>query len=258
MNNALQVFSFEQKDVRVVMKDGKPWWVAKDVCSILELNNITEALRGLDEDDLTSEILKSGGQGREMRLVSEPGLYVLIMRSSKPEAKKFRKWVTSEVLPSIRKHGAYMTPEKLEEALLNPDTLIRLAQTLKEEREKRAALEVQVEADRPKVLFADSVKASKTSILVGDLARLIRQNGVLIGQNRLFRWLRYNGYLIKRKGDSFNMPTQSALEKGLFEILERTHNNPDGSIRITRTVKVTGIGQIHFVNIFLKNPTYED
>ena len=139
------------------------------------------------------------------------------------------------MLPTIRKHGAYMTPAKLEEALLNPDTLIRLAQNLKDEQEKRAALEAQAEADRPKVLFADSVTASKTSILVGDLAKLLRQNGVQIGQNRLFQWLRDNGYLIKRKGDSFNIPTQSAMESGLFEVLERTHSNPDGSIRITKT-----------------------
>lgn len=136
--------------------------------------------------------------------------------------------------------------------MLHPDTLIKLAQNLKDEQEKRAALEAQAEADRPKVLFADSVTASKTSILVGDLAKLLRQNGVQIGQNRLFQWLRENGYLIRRKGDSFNMPTQSAMESGLFEVLERTHSNPDGSIRITRTTKVTGKGQVYFINVFLK------
>lgn len=249
MNNALQVFNFEQREVRVVMKDGEPWWVAKDVCDVLELSNPTMALEGLDEDERAKFCL--GRQG-DANIITESGLYTLVMRSNKPEAKRFRKWVTSEVLPTIRKHGAYMTPAKLEEALLNPDTLIRLAQTLKEEREKRAVLEAQAEVDRPKVLFADSVTASKTSILVGDLAKLLRQNGVQIGQNRLFQWLRENGYLIKRKGDSFNMPTQTAMESGLFEVLERTHSNPDGSIRITRTTKVTGKGQLYFINVFLK------
>lgn len=249
MNNALQVFNFEQREVRVVMKDGEPWWVAKDVCDVLELSNPTMALEGLDEDERAKFCL--GRQG-DANIITESGLYTLVMRSNKPEAKRFRKWVTSEVLPTIRKHGAYMTPAKLEEALLNPDTLIRLAQTLKEEREKRAVLEAQAEVDRPKVLFADSVTASKTSILVGDLAKLLRQNGVQIGQNRLFQWLRENGYLIKRKGDSFNMPTQTAMESGLFEVLERTHSNPDGSIRITKTPKVTGRGQMFFINVFLK------
>ena len=249
MSDTLQVFNFEQKDVRVVMKDGEPWWVAKDVCDVLELSNPTMALEGLDEDERAKFCL--GRQG-DANIITESGLYTLVMRSNKPEAKRFRKWVTSEVLPTIRKHGAYMTPAKLEEALLNPDTLIRLAQTLKEEREKRAVLEAQAEVDRPKVLFANSVTASKTSILVGDLAKLLRQNGVQIGQNRLFQWLRENGYLIKRKGDSFNMPTQSAMESGLFEVLERTHSNPDGSIRITKTPKVTGRGQMFFINVFLK------
>lgn len=249
MSDTLQVFNFEQKDVRVVMKDGEPWWVAKDVCDVLELSNPTMALEGLDEDERAKFCL--GRQG-DANIITESGLYTLVMRSNKPEAKRFRKWVTSEVLPTIRKHGAYLTPAKLEEALLNPDTLIRLAQTLKEEREKRAVLEAQAEVDRPKVLFANSVTASKTSILVGDLAKLLRQNGVQIGQNRLFQWLRENGYLIKRKGDSFNMPTQSAMESGLFEVLERTHSNPDGSIRITKTPKVTGRGQMFFINVFLK------
>ena len=253
MNNALQVFNFEQKDVRVVMKDGEPWFVAKDVCEVLELGNPRQALAThVEEDEKGVQKMDTPGGEQEMSVINESGLYALVMRSNKPEAKRFRKWVTSDVLPTIRKHGAYMTPAKLEEVLLHPDTLIKLAQNLKDEQEKRAALEAQAEADRPKVLFADSVTASKTSILVGDLAKLLRQNGVQIGQNRLFQWLRENGYLIRRKGDSFNMPTQSAMENGLFEVLERTHSNPDGSIRITKTPKITGRGQMFFINVFLK------
>lgn len=261
MNASLQVFEDEEFGaIQVVEEDGVVLFNATEVARALGYEKPNNAInqhcrcalkRGIPHPQNPAKTI-------EMNFIPEPDLYRLICGSRLESAQRFERWVFENVLPTIRKHGAYMTPAKLEEALLNPDTLIRLAQTLKEEREKRAVLEAQAEVDRPKVQFADSVTASKTSILVGDLARLIRQNGVLIGQNRLFRWLRDNGYLIKRKGGSFNMPTQSALEKGLFEILERTHTNPDGSIRITRTVKVTGIGQIHFVNIFLKNPTYED
>lgn len=194
-----------------------------------------------------------------MTIINESGLYALITRSNKPEAKKFRKWVTSEVLPSIRKQGVYMTPEVLERAVTNPDFMIGVLTQLKEEQERRARLEEQekvltakIEQDYPKVLFADSVSASETSILIGDLAKLISQNGYDIGQNRLFEWLREMGYLMKNSG-SKNMPTQRAIEMNLFEVLERTIDNPDGSIRITRTTKVTGKGQVYFVNKFLGN-----
>ena len=261
MDNALQVFSNNEFcSIQVIDENGVVFFNASEVAKALGYERPNDAIHQHCRSTVKRRTPHPQNPEKtiEMNFIPESDLYRLVCGSKLESAQRFERWVFEEVLPSIRKHGAYMTPEKLEEALLNPDTIIKLAQTLKEEREKRVALEAQAEVDRPKVLFADSVKASKTSILVGDLARLIRQNGVLIGQNRLFRWLRDNGYLIKRKGDSFNMPTQSALEKGLFEILERTHTNPDGSIRITRTVKVTGVGQIHFVNIFLKNPTYED
>ena len=159
--------------------------------------------------------------------------------------------MTSEVIPSIRKHGAYMTPDKLEEVLLKPGTLIQLAQNLKTEQEKRRALEVKVEEQKPKVLFAESVEAAKTSILIGELAKLLKQNGINIGQNRLFEWLRQHGYLIKRNGTDYNMPTQRSMDMGLFEIKETTINNPDGSIKINKTSKVTGKGQVYFINLFL-------
>lgn len=186
-----------------------------------------------------------------MLCLSEQGLYFFLGRSDKPKALPYQKWIAGEVVPSIRKHGAYLTPAKLEEVLLNPDTIIKLAQALKDEQEKRAALEAQAEADRPKVLFADAVSESKTSILIGNMAKLLRQNHIDIGQNRLFRWLRENGYLIKRQGSSYNMPTQAAMEKELFEVVERVYNLPDGSTRITRTVKVTGKGQVHLINKFI-------
>ena len=189
--------------------------------------------------------------------ILEGDLYRLIIRSKLPSAEQFERWVFDEVLPSIRKHGGYLTPEKVEEALLNPDTLIRLATTLKEEREarriaesKNAQLVEKVEADAPKVLFADSVAASRQSILVGEMAKLLRQNGLEIGQNRLFNRLRSEGFL-SNAGERYNMPTQRAMEMGLFEIKEVTVTNADGSIRLTRTPKVTGKGQLYFVNRFL-------
>ena len=182
----------------------------------------------------------------ETNFINESGLYTLIIRSRKPEAKKFRKWITSEVLPAIRKTGMYATEDLLE----NPDLAIKAFQQLKEEREKRKLLESKVEEQKPKVLFADSVESSETSILIGDLAKLIKQNGHDIGQNRLFEWLRNNDYLIK-SGERKNMPTQKSMDLKLFEVKERTVNNPDGSIRVTKTTKVTGKGQIYFLNYFL-------
>lgn len=237
--------------VRVVIRESEPWFVAKDVCDCLELGNSRDAVSGLDDDEKGVAIIDTLGGPQEMTVISEPGLYSLILRSRKPEAKVFKRWITHEVIPSIRRHGGYLTPAKLEEALLNPDTLIRLATDLKAEREKRAALEQQVRTDAPKVLFADSVSASSSSILVGQLAVLLRQNGVNIGQNRLFQWMRENGFLIQ-SGSRKNSPTQRSMELGLFETKERTINNPDGSIRITMTTKVTGKGQVYFVNRFLR------
>lgn len=203
-----------------------------------------------DEDKLTRQF-NGSGQNRSMTIINESGLYSLILSSKLPGAKKFKHWVTSEVLPSIRKHGAYMTPDIIEKTLSDPDTIIRLATTLKEERAQRVKLEAQVERDRPKVLFAKAVETSKSSILIGELAKLLKQNGVEIGQNRLFEWLRQKGYLISRRGTDFNMPTQRSMEMRLFEIKERSITDPNGSVRITKTPKVTGKGQEYFVQKFL-------
>jgi anti-repressor protein len=258
--DALRVFNFEEKRVRVVTKDGEPWWVLKDVCDVLDIGNSRDVAARLDDDEKGVGIIDTLGGEQETTVVSESGLYNVILLSRKPEAKKFKHWVTHEILPSIRKHGAYMTPEVLERVVTNPDFMIGVLTKLKEEREKRAMLEerektltTKIEHDHPKVLFADSVSASETSILIGDLAKLIRQNGREIGQKRLFEWLRQNGYLMKN-GASRNMPTQRALDMKLFEVLERAIDNPDGSIRITRTTKVTGKGQLYFVNQFLGDP----
>lgn len=248
MNHLQKVFDFQGNKLRTLVINNQPWFVAKDVCEILEITNPTMALQRLDSDERAKFNL--GRQG-ETNIVNEPGLYTLILGSRKPEAKQFKRWVTHEVIPSIRKHGAYMTPEKIEEVLMNPDTIIQLATTLKEERQKRLEAEKTIEQQKPKVLFADAVETSESSILIGELAKILRQNGIDIGQNRLFVWLRENGYLIRQKGESYNLPTQYSMDLGLFEIKKRTINNPDGSVRVTRTPKVTGKGQIYFVNKFL-------
>ena len=196
--------------------------------------------------------LKTPGGTQQARFISEPDLYRLITHSKLPDAQNFEKWVFEEVLPTIRNHGAYLTPQKIEEVLTDPDTIIQLATNLKREQERRRALETKVKDDAPKVLFADSVTTAKTSILVGQLAKLITQNGHQIGQNRLFAWLRDNGYLSRRKGADWNMPCQQYVEAGLFEIKESTHTQPDGVVRITRTPKVTGKGQVYFLSKFLE------
>lgn len=189
--------------------------------------------------------------GKRPDFIPENIFYRLAMKAKNEAAERFQAKIADEVIPSIRKHGAYMTPAALEEAILNPDFGIRLLTALKDEQEKRRALEVENERMRPMELFAKAVSASHSSILIGDLAKLLKQNGVDIGQKRLFAWMRDNGYLIKRKGADWNMPTQYSMDLGLFEVKESTVNNPDGSVRINRTTKVTGKGQQYFINKFL-------
>lgn len=183
--------------------------------------------------------------------IPENIFYRLAMKAKNEAAEHFQAKVADEIIPSIRKHGAYMTPETIEAAILNPDTIIKIATELKAEREKRQALEAQAEIDKPKVLFANAVATAQSSILVGELAKLLKQNGVDIGQNRLFKWLRDKGYLIRRKGNDFNMPTQRAMELGLFEIKETAISHADGHTSVSKTPKVTGKGQQYFVERFL-------
>lgn len=251
--NEMQVFNYKSNQVRTVEMNGELQFVLKDVCAVLGIGNSRMVYERLDADERGVSQIDTPGGAQNMSTVTESGLYSVILRSDKPEAKPFRKWVTSEVLPSVRKHGAYMTPEVIERTLTDPDYIIQLATTLKEEQQKRKALERQAAVDRPKVLFADAVSASHTSILVGELAKLLRQNGVNIGQNRLFAWLRDNGYLIRRSGTDYNMPTQRSMEMGLFSIKETAITRSDGSVTVSKTVKVTGRGQTYFVDRFLSN-----
>lgn len=248
MENAIQVFDFQSNQVRVIAKNGDLWLVAKDVCEILELSNVTMALEGLEEDERAKYYL--GRQG-ETNIINEAGLYSLILRSRKPEAKSFKRWITHEVIPSIRRHGGYLTPAKLEEVLLHPDTLIKLAQNLKDEQTKRAALEAKVAEDAPKVLFADSVAASNKDILVGELAKIICQNGYDIGEKRLYQWLRDNGYLIKDGRSDRNRPMQRYLEMGLFRVSETVISIPDKAPITKFTTRVTPKGVQYFINKFL-------
>src|SRR5690625_2489222 len=234
---------FEGKELTIIEKGNEPHFLLRDVCNILGIGHVATVRKRLEDDVVSNYPIKDRlGRTQQATFVNEDGLYDVILDSRKPEAKKFRKWITSEVIPSIRKHGAYMTPEKIEEVLLSPDTLIKLATNLKEEQEKRKQAERLIEEQKPKVLFADAVETSRSSVLVGELAKLIKQNGYNIGQNRLFEWLRNNGYLMKR-GQSRNLPTQKSMDLELFEVKKRTINNPDGSIRTTSTPMVTGKGQ---------------
>lgn len=257
--NELQIFnSSEFGEVRTITKAGEPMFCLTDICKALEIKNATDVAKRLEEDEVTR--LNLGGRVGETNFITESGLYAVILRSDKPNAKQFRKWVTGEVLPSVRKNGGYIAgQETLSDEELMAKALL-VAQNKIIERDRMIEQQKQkIEADKPKTIFADAVSTSRTSILVGDLAKLICQNGVQIGQKRLFEWLRQNNYLIKC-GSSRNMPTQRSLEMGLFEIKESTVQNPDGSVRITRTPKISGKGQIYFVNKFIgfrEVPKYE-
>jgi len=253
--NGLQIFNHAQfGQVRSLVQGGQPWFVAADVCRALELGNPSQALTRLDEDEKGHTLISNEGTPGNpyMAIVSEPGLYALVMGSRKPEARAFKRWITHEVLPSIRKHGFYGTDATIEKMLGDPDAAIAMLSAYREERKARQLLEAQAVLNEPKVLFADSVAASEQSILIGELAKLMKQNGVSVGQNRLFEWLRRDGFLMKY-GESRNMPTQYAMENGWLEIKERAIHNPDGSIRLTRTPKVTGKGQQYFINRYLKS-----
>lgn len=250
--NQLQIFENpEFGAVRTVEIDGEPWLVGKDVADDLGYQNGSRDInRHVDEEDRKKMMIFDGNQNKETIVINESGLYSLVLSSKLPTARKFKHWVTSEVLPSLRRHGLYAADELLN----NPDLMIRAMEELKAERARANALAEKVERDAPKVLFAESVAASQHSILVFDLAKILRQNGVQIGGNRLFEWLRTNGYLIRRKGSDWNMPTQRAVEMGLFEIKETSVTHADGHVTVTKTPKVTGKGQQYFINLFLRKP----
>lgn len=269
----LQSFVFESQQLRTIKVNDEVWFVGKDVATILGYAKTANAISQHvdDEDKGVTRMMTPGGK-QNIQVINESGMYSLILSSKMPNAKKFKRWVTHEVLPAIRKHGAYMTDEKIEEVLTDPDTIIKLATQLKDERQQRLIeqqlrrdAESQVREMKPKALFADAVTSSKSTVLVGDLAKMIKQNGVHylyvtvngttkklnMGPNNLFKWMRENHYLIARKGSDYNSPTQRSMLMELFEIKEKTIVHSDGHTTISKTPKVTGKGQQYFINLFL-------
>lgn len=244
-----EIFNFHGRTVRTVTVNDTPYFVGKDVAEILGYAKARNALSTHvdSEDALKWGVMDELGRKQETTIINESGLYSLILSSRLPQAKEFKRWVTSEVLPTIRKNGMFATDELLD----NPDFAIATLQRLKEEREAKKLLEAQIEADRPKVLFADAVSASKSSCLIGELAKILKQNGIDIGQNKLFQWLRAHGYLISRRGESWNQPTQKSMQLGLFELKKTNINHADGHTTVNTTTKVTGKGQQYFINKFL-------
>ena len=255
----LKIFDNEEfGQVRTSIIDDEPYFALNDVCRILEIKNPRDAKSRLNIDGVgTTDGVDSIGRRTDVTMISEANLYKLVFQSRKPEAERFADWVTSEVLPAIRKHGAYMTDGVIARTLSDPDYLIMLATNLKEEKAKRALAEAQNEHNKPKVLFADAVSASNKSCLVGELAKMISQEAIRtgkaqkkIGQNNLFAWLRNNGYLCKG-GERKNQPKQVYIEQGLFEMKKGSYVDSSGANVVTTTTKVTGKGQIYFVNKFL-------
>lgn len=253
--NELQIFDNKEfGEVRTVLIDSEPWFVGKDVADALGYSNSRKAIQDhVDDEDKMDGVTIRDSIGREQNpiVINESGLYALVLSSKLPTAKKFKRWITSEVIPSIRKNGGYISGQEnlTDEELLSKALLV--AQNKIADRDRIiASKQERIEQMRPKEIFADSVATSKNSILIGDLAKMICQNGVEIGQKRLFDWMREKGYLIKT-GSSKNLPTQKSIDLGIMEVKERALNNPDGSVRITLTPKVTGKGQVYFVNKFL-------
>lgn len=249
---SIQVFeSAEFGTVRVSTRDGEPWFVAKDVCDALGIAKYRDAVSRLDPDERGSVLVDTLGGAQEASAVSEPGFYKLVMRSRKPEAKAFQRWVTHEVLPAIRRTGGYMAAKPDETPEETMARALRIAdETMRRQRERIESLSGENAEMRPKALFADAVAASESTCLVGELAKMLRQNGVEIGQNRLFDWLRERGYLGKG-GSNRNVPTQASMDMGLFRIKETAVTHSDGRVTINRTPKVTGKGQVYFVQKFM-------
>jgi prophage antirepressor-like protein len=250
MSDITKVFNYGDKVVRTVVKDNDIWFVAKDVAEVLEYVNTKDAISSHVDIDDKQIIQKSESTtfeipNRGLTIINESGVYSLIISSKLPEAKKFKKWVTSEVLPSIRKHGAYMTAETIENAILNPDTLIKLATTLKEEQEKRKLLETKIKEDERFTNFGKQIASTEASINLGSFVKILQNTGVKIGRNKFFEWLRKNGYLMRTEGE-WNEPKQQYVNQGLFSVKESFISTSSGAELVTTTL-LTGKGQEYFV-----------
>lgn len=254
--NEVSIFRNESfGEVRVAGTSEQPLFCLADVCKVLELGNPSQVKTRLEDEVISNEVIPDSlGRHQEMTFINEDGLYDVILDSRKPQAKAFRKWITSEVLPSIRKSGSYSVQS------LSRKELAQMVIEAEEEKE-RLQLEVkkrdeQIAEDAPRVLFSKAVETAKRSCLIAELAKILQQNGVSIGQNRLFKWMRENGYLCS-KGQYYNQPTQKAMQLGLFEIKKTTINKPDGSVLVSTTTKCSGKGQVYFVNKFLHESLIE-
>ena len=252
MSNDMMIFENpEFGKVRVVTINNEPWFVAADICHALELSNSRMAISRLDDDEKGVSSTDTLGGTQHLTVVTESGLYSLVLGSRKPEAKAFKRWITHDVIPTIRKTGGYVNDDAAFVATYLPNadeqTKALFRQTLATVR----GLNSQIEEAKPKVLFADAVSASNTAILIGELAKILKQNGVEMGQNRLFEFLRNKGYLISRKGTDYNMPTQYSMERGWFRIKERAVQEPNGTTTVHKTPLVTGKGQQYFIDLFL-------
>ncbi|MEI3628546.1 phage antirepressor KilAC domain-containing protein [Lactococcus lactis] len=248
--NELQNFNFNNLPVRTVLIDDEPWFVGKDVAIAIGYKNFRDALKSHVKDKYKRESRITTPSGvQTVTVISEPGLYQLAGESKLPSAEPFQDWVYEEVLPTIRKHGAYMTDSKAQDVISGnglADLLLQAGNQIKQ-------LEIEKSQMKPKALFADSVAASENTILIRDLAKILKQNGIDIGEKRLFTWLRDNGYLVKKIGSDYNSPTQRSMNLGILEFTENTHVHNSGKITVTKTPKVTGKGQIYFVNKFLQD-----
>ena len=248
--NELQNFNFNNLPVRTVLIDDEPWFVGKDVAIAIGYKNFRDALKSHVKDKYKRESRITTPSGvQTVTVISEPGLYQLAGESKLPSAEPFQDWVYEEVLPTIRKHGAYMTDSKAQDVISGnglADLLLQAGNQIKQ-------LELEKSQMKPKALFADSVSGSENTILIRDLAKILKQNGIDIGEKRLFTWLRDNGYLVKKIGSDYNSPTQRSMNLGILEFTENTHVHNSGKITVTKTPKVTGKGQIYFVNKFLQD-----
>lgn len=250
--NELEIFKNEEfGEIRTITINNEPWFVSKDVAFVLGYSNPRDAIsKHVDVEDKGVAKCDTLGGSQDLTVINESGLYSLILSSKLPTAKKFKHWVTSEVLPTIRKHGVYATAETIENIIANPDNGIKLLQALKAEQDKNKALEVENTELKPKALFADAVAGSNTSMLIRELAKIIKGNGVNIGEHKLFGWLREHGYLIRKYGCDYNTPTQKSMELGVMELKKTAVNKPDGTVITRTTPLITGKGQVYFVNKF--------
>jgi anti-repressor protein len=256
----LEIFSnAEFGNIRATEIEGKSYVVGVDVARALDYANPSKAIIDHCKGDfLTWEVIDNLGRTQDTRIISESDIYRLIIKAAdqsrnleiKEKAARFERWIFEEVLPSIRKHGAYITPVKAEELLNNPDALIEMLNVIKKERAEKERLQIQIKNDKPKIIFADAVSVSEGALLIGELAKILKGNGIEIGQNRLFEQLRQDGFLIKRNGTDYNAPTQKAMELGLFKVKETAITHSDGHVTVSKTTKVTGKGQLYFLNYF--------